>query len=203
MFRILDASFRSFRQPHHGTPLGPSSHDSVMHARGVFWTADAVLGASILVTDIRACGRMRLSDDRAAFLVIPARSPPDFSGTVRSNEGRLFVAPIQTPAEDAMESVFRQDSTINRGAVNITNDIRQQLIKRGRSPEEITLAWFPDPQLVALPEAPELKAMIADNAAVRQMFSREELEVSSERLERDSVIAKINLVVESLHAGLP
>jgi hypothetical protein len=45
--------------------------------------------------------------------------------------------------------------------------------------------------------------MIADNAAVRQMFSREELEVSSERLERDSVIAKINLVVESLHAGLP
>lgn len=102
-----------------------------------------------------------------------------------------------------MESVFRQDSTINRGAVNITNDIRQQLIERGRSAEEITLAWFPDPQLVARPEAPELKAMIADNAAVRQMFSREELEVSSERLERESVIAKINLVVESLHAGLP
>jgi hypothetical protein len=102
-----------------------------------------------------------------------------------------------------MESVFRQDSIINRGAVNITDDIRRQLVKRGHSPEEIALAWFPDPQLVAAPEAPELKAMISGNATVRQMFSREELEVSSERLERQSVIAKINLVVESLHAGLP
>jgi len=35
------------------------------------------------------------------------------------------------------------------------------------------------------------------------MFSREELEVSSEGLQRQSVVAKINLVVESLQAGLP
>ncbi|HVY08121.1 MAG TPA: hypothetical protein VHB46_19255 [Burkholderiales bacterium] len=91
----------------------------------------------------------------------------------------------------------------SRGAANIMHTIRDQLIKRGRRPEEITLAWFPDPDKVPLPEAPELKAIMAGGSSVRQMFSTEELEVSSQRLERDSVLAKINLIVESLHAGLP
>ncbi len=102
-----------------------------------------------------------------------------------------------------MEKTTEPEVQVIRGAANIMDSIREQLVQRGRKREEITLAWFPDPQLVPSPEAPELKAMVTDSAVVRQMFSREELAVSSQRLERDSVVAKINLVVESLHAGLP
>ena len=102
-----------------------------------------------------------------------------------------------------MEHAARTDREVIRGALNIADDIRDQLVKRGRRREDITLAWFPDPNLVPTTEAPELKAILSDTTSVRQMFSREELAVSSRSLDRDSVVAKINLVVESLHAGLP
>ena len=102
-----------------------------------------------------------------------------------------------------MNASIRQSNEVIRGAANIANAIRTELVQRGRRHEEIALEWLPDPSFVALPDAPELKAELAQIGCVQQMFSREELEVSSEQLERQSVVAKINLVVESLQAGLP
>jgi hypothetical protein len=102
-----------------------------------------------------------------------------------------------------MSAPTPKDFEVIRGAANIANAIRAELVQRGRRQEEIALEWLPDPRFVPLPEAPELKAEIAETGSVQQMFSREELEVSSEQLDRQSVVAKINLVVESLQAGLP
>ena len=102
-----------------------------------------------------------------------------------------------------MNASTRKDFEVIRGAANIANAIRTELVHRGRREEEIALAWLPDPRFVPLPEAPELKVEVAESGSVQQMFSREELEASSEQLERQSVVAKINLVVESLQAGLP
>lgn len=91
-----------------------------------------------------------------------------------------------------------------RGATNIANAIREELVHRGLREEGIALEWHPDPRLVPLPEAPELKAELAETGgSVQQMFSRAELERSSEQPGPQSVLAKINLVVESLQAGLP
>jgi hypothetical protein len=89
------------------------------------------------------------------------------------------------------------------GAGKIASAIRAELVQHGCRNEDISLDWFPDPHLAPAEEAPELSAALADGGHVRQMFSREELEVSCEQLERESVIAKINLVVHSLQAGLP
>lgn len=89
------------------------------------------------------------------------------------------------------------------GAAKIAAAVREQLVERGRRKEEISLQWLPDPAMLPPPEAPELRAELAQCGTVRQMFSREELEVSSDGLDRQSVLAKINLVVESLQAGLP
>ena len=100
-------------------------------------------------------------------------------------------------------TLTEKDFDAIRGAANIANAIRSELMQRGRRQEEIALEWLPDPRFVALPQEPELKAEIAESGSVRQMFSREELEVSSEQLDRRSVVAKIDLVVESLQAGLP
>lgn len=91
----------------------------------------------------------------------------------------------------------------SRGAGNIADAIRAGLLQRGCRNEDIFLDWVPDPALVASVDAPELKAALVEGGRVRQMFSREELEVSCDRLGRESVLAKIDLVVESLHAGLP
>jgi hypothetical protein len=102
-----------------------------------------------------------------------------------------------------MNASMQQDLAVIRGATNIANAIRTALVQRGRRQEEIELEWLPDPRRVPLPEAPELRAEVSESGSVRQMFSREELEVSSEELQRQSVVAKINLVVESLQAGLP
>jgi hypothetical protein len=67
----------------------------------------------------------------------------------------------------------------------------------------ISLEWLPDPDFAPPPETPELRATLEECGSVQQMFSREELEVFCEQLDRQSVIAKINLVVQSLQAGLP
>lgn len=102
-----------------------------------------------------------------------------------------------------MSTTLQKDLEVVRGATNIANTIRAELVHRGLRQEEIGLEWMPDPRFNPLPDAPELKAELADVGSVQQMFSREELEVSSEQVERQSVVAKINLVVESLQAGLP
>jgi hypothetical protein len=94
-------------------------------------------------------------------------------------------------------------SEATQGAGKIADAIREGLLRRGCRDEDIVLDWCPDLQLVSCAEAPELRAALADGGDVRQMFSREELEVSREQLERESVLAKIDLVVESLQAGLP
>lgn len=90
-----------------------------------------------------------------------------------------------------------------RGAVKIADAVRAQLVERGRRKEEISLEWLPDPDCAPPPEYPELRATLEECASVQQTFSREELEVSCERLDRRSVVAKIDLVVQSLQAGLP
>ena len=100
-------------------------------------------------------------------------------------------------------SLTDKDFEVIRGAANIANAIRDELVNRGRRQEEIALEWLPDPSSLPIPEAPELKAEVAATGSVQQMFSREELEVSSQQLARDSVVAKIDLVVEALQAGLP
>ncbi|MFL6579824.1 MAG: hypothetical protein ACJ8G2_03695 [Burkholderiales bacterium] len=100
-------------------------------------------------------------------------------------------------------SLTEKDFEVIRGATNIANAIRDQLVNRGRRQEEIALEWLPDPRFVSIPETPRLKAEVAETGSVQQMFSREELEVSSQQLDRDSVVAKIGLVVETLQAGLP
>ena len=94
-------------------------------------------------------------------------------------------------------------SRATKGADKIADAIRAQLLQRGCRNEDISLDWFPDLHRLSSVEAPELRAAVADSGNVLQMFSREELEVSGEQLERESVLAKINLVVESLQAGLP
>src|SRR6185436_7486485 len=98
-------------------------------------------------------------------------------------------------------SLTEKDFEVIRGATNIANAIRNQLVNRGRRQEEIALEWLPDPRFASIQEAPELKAAVAETGCVQQMFSREELEVSSQQLDRDSVVAKIDLVVEALQAG--
>jgi hypothetical protein len=85
------------------------------------------------------------------------------------------------------------------GAAVVAHAVRAELIQRGHREEEISLQWFSDP---AVGRAPELHAEVAEIAAITQMFSREELEGSCNR-PRQSVRAKIDRVVESLHAGLP
>jgi len=90
-----------------------------------------------------------------------------------------------------------------QGAVNIADAIRTQFVQRGRRKEEISLEWLPDPDCAPPPERPALRATLQECGSVQQTFSREELEVSCERVETGSVVAKINLVVQSLQAGLP
>ncbi len=101
-----------------------------------------------------------------------------------------------------MNATARPNTEVIQGAVNIVHAIRAELIQRGRRNEEISLEWLPDPGSAPPPETPELRAALAQ-CSVQQMFSREELEVSCERLDRQSVVAKINLIVQSLQAGLP
>jgi hypothetical protein len=102
-----------------------------------------------------------------------------------------------------MNATARLSTEVIQGAVNIADAIRAQLVERGRRQEEISLDWLPDPDSAPPPETPELRATLEECGSVQQMFSREELEVSCQRLDRQSVIAKINLVVQSLQAGLP
>lgn len=102
-----------------------------------------------------------------------------------------------------MKATVRRNTKAVLGADKIAGAILSELVSRGHRQEEISLQWHPDPAAAPPPSAPELRAELADCATVRQMFSREELEVSRNRLDRESVVAKINLVVESLHAGLP
>ena len=102
-----------------------------------------------------------------------------------------------------MNATPQLSTEVIRGAVHIADTVRAQLVERGHRKEEISLEWLPDPDSAPPPETPELRATLQACASVQQMFSREELEVSCERLDRQSVIAKINLVVQSLHSGLP
>jgi hypothetical protein len=102
-----------------------------------------------------------------------------------------------------MNATTRLSPEAVQGAVNIADAVRAQLVERGRRKEDISLEWLPNPDSAPPPEAPELRATLAGCGSVQQMFSREELEVSCERLDRQSVVVKINLVVQSLHAGLP
>jgi hypothetical protein len=102
-----------------------------------------------------------------------------------------------------MNATARLGTEAIQGAVNIADAVRAQLVERGRRKEEISLEWLPDPDSAPPPETPELRATLEECGSVQQMFSREELEVSCERLDRPSVVAKINLVVQSLQAGLP
>ena len=102
-----------------------------------------------------------------------------------------------------MNATARLSTEVIQGAVNIADDIRAQLVERGRRQEEISLEWLPDPDAAPPPETPELRATLEECGSVQQMFSREELELSCQRLDRQSVVAKINLVVQSLQAGLP
>ena len=102
-----------------------------------------------------------------------------------------------------MNATARLSTEVIQGAVNIADALRAQLVERGRRQEEISLDWLPDPDSAPPPETPELRATLEECASVQQMFSREELEVSCQRLDRQSVVAKINLVVQSLQAGLP
>lgn len=102
-----------------------------------------------------------------------------------------------------MNATARQSTAAIQGAVNIAAAIRAELIQRGRRDEEISLEWLPDPGLVPPPETPELRAALTECGCVQQMFGREELEVSCEGLDRQSVVVRINLVVQTLHAGLP
>jgi len=102
-----------------------------------------------------------------------------------------------------MNATARLSAEVILGAVNIADAVRAQLIEHGRRKEEISLEWLPDPDSAPPPEAPQLRASLRACGTVQQMFSREELEVSCDRLERPSVVAKINRVVESLQAGLP
>jgi hypothetical protein len=102
-----------------------------------------------------------------------------------------------------MNTMARQSTEAILGAANIADAVRTQLVQRGCRKEEISLEWHPDPAIAPPPEAPELHVELAECGTVEQMFSREELEVSRDRLDRQSVLAKINLVVESLRAGLP
>jgi len=102
-----------------------------------------------------------------------------------------------------MNATARLSTEVIQGAVNIADAIRAQLVERGRRQEEISLDWLPDPDSAPPPETPELRATLEESGSVQQMFSREELEVSCQRLDRQSVVAKINLVVQSLQAGLP
>jgi hypothetical protein len=85
------------------------------------------------------------------------------------------------------------------GAAVIAHAVRAELVQRGHRAEEISLQWYSDP---AVGQAPELHAELAEIAAITQMFSRKELEESCDK-PRQSVQAKIDRVVESLHAGLP
>jgi hypothetical protein len=93
----------------------------------------------------------------------------------------------------------RSSSGAVLGAAVIAHAVRAELVQRGHRAEEISLQWFSDP---AVGQAPELHAEVAEIAAITQMFSREELEGSCDR-PRQSVRAKIDRVVDSLHAGLP
>jgi hypothetical protein len=102
-----------------------------------------------------------------------------------------------------MNATPRLSAEVILGAVNIADAVRTQLIERGRPKEEISLEWLPDPDSAPPPEAPQLRATLRTCGSVQQVFSREELEVSCNRLDRPSVVAKINRVVESLQAGLP
>ena len=102
-----------------------------------------------------------------------------------------------------MNATARLSTEVIQGAVNIADAIRALLVERGRRREEISLEWLPDPDSAPPPETPELRATLEECGSVQQMFSREELEVSCQRLDRQSVVAKINLVVQSLQAGLP
>jgi hypothetical protein len=122
------------------------------------------------------------------------------------------LACLYTDALQAKQNTFKEvrmnvtaqlSAEVILGAVNIADAVRTQLVERGRRNEEISLEWLPDPDTAPPPETPELRATLRACGSVRQMFSREELEVSCHRLDRPSVVAKINLVVESLQAGLP
>jgi hypothetical protein len=101
-----------------------------------------------------------------------------------------------------MNATTRLSPEAVQGAVNIADAVRAQLVERGRRKEDISLEWLPDSDSAPPPEAQELRATLEECGSVRQMFSREELEVSCGRLDRQSVVAKINLVVQSLQAGL-
>jgi hypothetical protein len=102
-----------------------------------------------------------------------------------------------------MNPTARLSTEAIQGAVNIADAVRAQLVERGRRKEEISLEWLPDPDSAPPPETPQLRATLEECGSVQQTFSREELEVSCERLARQSVLAKINRVVQSLQAGLP
>jgi hypothetical protein len=102
-----------------------------------------------------------------------------------------------------MNATGRLGTEAIQGAVNIADAVRAQLVERGRRKEEISLEWLPDPDSAPPPETAELRATLEECGSVQQMFSREELEVSCKRLDRQSVVAKIDLVVQSLQAGLP
>ena len=102
-----------------------------------------------------------------------------------------------------MNATPRLSTEVIQGAVNIADAIRALLVERGRRQKEISLDWLPDPDSAPPPETPKLRATLEECGSVQQMFSREELEVSCQRLDRQSVVAKINLVVQSLQAGLP
>jgi hypothetical protein len=102
-----------------------------------------------------------------------------------------------------MNATGRLSTEAILGAVNIADAVWAQLVERGCRKEEISLDWLPDPDSTPPPETPELRATVEKCGSVHQMFSREELEVSCERLDRQSVVAKIDLVVQSLQAGLP
>ena len=99
-----------------------------------------------------------------------------------------------------MNATTRLSTEAILGAVNIADAV---WVERGRRKEEISLNWLPDPDSTPPPETPELRATLGKCGSVQQMFSREELEVSCERLDRQSVVAKIDLVVQILQAGVP
>ena len=102
-----------------------------------------------------------------------------------------------------MNSATRRNPELARGAMKIADTIRTQLVQRGCRHEEISLNWDPDPDLARRRVTTELRATLADCGSVHQLFSRDELRVSCERVSTPSVAAKVDLIVASLSAGLP
>jgi hypothetical protein len=97
-----------------------------------------------------------------------------------------------------LSGTAKQSEQAIQGASNIADGIRRELIQLGCRDEDISTQWLPDPGFVPAPESAELRVELAGGRSASANFSREELEDSRDRLDRQSVVSKINLVTEKL-----